>query len=335
MYRKNNNPIDNNNSNTIINSNSSNKSNQNKECTKKAINLINLNDEINNILLKQNYSIYDNIQNEHNPGTLTNEEKVFILNKQREKSSHCDRNKINKFKENSLNEVFMNNVQISNKHGNCQGNNKQSFNHSNVSNNNQSSIPLQHSKSKFNKSNNTSKHTNKNQIKMNFCIVQSSDNAHNAHTIQIENYEEFHKEHPIKQAKSEMNITSLNPNSKTALDQINNSLILENNKSNTDNTQHIINSNNASNKEKASSPNLRRYSKDILNIRGHGANSDLLQMIQKYSNTKYGEDKTNKLLLLINQLGNPKEVLSKDYFLKNVFGDKSLEAKEYFAQLFQ
>ena len=51
MYRKNNNPIDNNNSNTIINSNSSNKSNQNKECTKKAINLINLNDEINNILL--------------------------------------------------------------------------------------------------------------------------------------------------------------------------------------------------------------------------------------------------------------------------------------------
>jgi len=218
---------------------------------------------------------------------------VFIL-KQREKSSNCERNKINKIKDNtspSNNVSFCQNI-ISQ----CQlkeNNTNESSSGKKLINN----IPKSNSKTHIRKANNTSKHASKNRIKMDFSIEQTSEDGT---TIKLENYEEFQNnqnQNNIKQNKSNSNISY---------------------------SKDI-------NKEKATSPSLRRYSQGSSS---NSKNKDILQSIQKFSVLKYGEDKTNKLLLLINQLGNPKEVLSKVYLLKEIFNNDYLEAKEYFSPLF-
>jgi len=166
-------------------------------------------------------------------------------------------------------------------------------------------IPKHHSKSTFKKSNYSLKHADKNYLKMDFLIQSSEDGGE---TINIE-YEESQSQNMLRRKDIKKN--------KSQNTSHNNSLNLTNDTGST---------------EKTSPPKKCMYSHNV--VLGSPFNNEIIKKIQKLCVEKYGEEVTKKLLLLINQLGNPKEILSKDSLLKDIFNDNSSEAKEYFSPIF-
>lgn len=225
--------------------------------------------------------------------------------KQREKSSNCERNQVKSLKEHHFDNKVDESMQLLN----------QSNLKTNVSKD--CGIPRNTSKTKYNKSNNTSKHASKNRIKMDFSIVQSEQQGEK---LNIENFEEIKNQNLVKNKSYKLIENVKSSREKTEIPGKE-----DDNHNKNDESEIIIVNNDPS------PSGRRKYSQ--ANLRSN-YNQKILDNIKKLSLEKYGDEKTTRLLLLINHLANPKEILSKDRVLKDIFHEEYIEAKEYFSQVF-